>query len=109
GGGLTRAAVRGGGRAVGETAPLIMTGFGTSFMNVNVFKGDQASLPLYSYRLINSPQAVQQARAWTGALVLIVIVLVLFTIARIAGGDRRDRRGRGVRKPSAAAARRRAA
>ena len=108
-GGLITGAVLGTARAVGETAPLIMTAFGTSFMNVNVFKGDQASLPLYSYRLINSPQAVQQARAWTGALVLIVIVLVLFTIARIAGGDRRDRRGRGVRKPSAAAARRQAA
>lgn len=108
-GGLITGAVLGTARAVGETAPLIMTSFGSSFMHLNVFSGDQASLPLFSYRLINSPEAAQQARAWTGALVLIVIVLVLFTIARIAGGERRERRSRGARKPSAAAVRRQAA
>ena len=108
-GGLITGAVLGTARAVGETAPLIMTSFGTSFMNTNVFKGDQQSLPLFSYRLINSPEATQQSRAWTGALVLIVIVLVLFTIARIAGGERRERRMRRGRKRSAAASRRQAA
>jgi phosphate transport system permease protein len=98
-GGLITASVLGMARAVGETAPLIMTSFGSSFMHLNVFEGDQASLPLFSYRLISSPEAVQQARAWTGALVLIVMVLVLFTIARIAGSPKRMSRRVGAATP----------
>jgi phosphate transport system permease protein len=114
-GGLITAAVLGTARAVGETAPLIMTAFGSSIMNLNVFEGDQQSLPLFSFRLINSPEAVQQNRAWTGAMVLIVMVLILFTIARIAGSPKRMSRrvgataakqsGRARRKAAAIAAR----
>jgi len=47
--------------------------------------GPQSSLPLFVYTLIRNPFAEQQTRAWAGALVLIVLVLVLFTLARIIG------------------------
>ncbi len=83
--GLVTSVVLGVARAVGETAPLIMTSFGNSAMNSNPFSGAQSSLPLFVYTLIRNPFPEQQARAWGGALVLIVLVLVLFTTARIIG------------------------
>jgi phosphate transport system permease protein len=83
--GLITAAILGVARAVGETAPLIMTSFGASILNLNPFVAAQSSLPIFTYSLIRSPQQSQIDRAWTGALVLIVIVLVLFTLARVLG------------------------
>jgi phosphate transport system permease protein len=84
--GLITAAILGVARAVGETAPLIMTSFGASILNGNPFKGAQGSLPLFVYGLIRSPQQSQIDRAWTGAFVLIALVLALFTLARVLGG-----------------------
>ena len=46
----------------------------------------QGSLPLFVYKLIRSPYDAQVARAWTGAMVLLFIVLVLFVIARVLAG-----------------------
>lgn len=93
--GLITAAILGVARAVGETAPLIMTTFGSSALNLNALKDPQSSLPLFTYSLIRSPQQSQIDRAWTGALVLIAIVLGLFTLARVlgsrAGKDRKSR------------------
>ncbi len=83
--GLITAAILGVARAVGETAPLILTAFGSPLLNANPFVAPQSSLPLFTYQLLRSPQDAQVARAWTGALVLIFIVLVLFTAARILG------------------------
>jgi len=51
-------------------------------------------MPLFIYKQITeSSQANVTARAWTGCLVLMVMVLTLFTIARLIG--RGARRGRG--------------
>jgi phosphate transport system permease protein len=83
--GLITAIVLGVARAVGETAPLIMTSFGSTAINSNPLSGAQDSLPLFVYRLIANPFEAQQQRAWTGALVLVIVVLVLFTIARVLG------------------------
>ncbi len=83
--GLITAAILGVARAVGETAPLIMTSFGASILNLNPFEEAQSSLPLMTYSLIRSPQQSQVDRAWTSALVLIAIVLVLFIVARVLG------------------------
>jgi phosphate transport system permease protein len=83
--GLITAVILGVARAVGETAPLIMTSFGSTAMNSNPFNGAQDSLPLFVYRLIANPFEAQQQRAWTGALVLVLVVLILFTIARLLG------------------------
>ncbi|MEI6623638.1 MAG: phosphate ABC transporter permease PstA [Actinomycetes bacterium] len=89
--GLITAVILGIARAVGETAPLIMTSFGATDMNVNPFEGAQASLPLSVYQLISNPFAAQQQRAYAGALVLVVLVLVLFTAARILGRSRKPK------------------
>ena len=96
--GLITAMILGVARAVGETAPLIMTSFGSSVTNVNLFHAPQAALPLFVYQLIRSPQQPQIDRAWTGAFVLILLVLILFTLARILGRNRRakPRRTRGA-------------
>ena len=54
-------------RAVGETAPLIFTAFGSSLMNANPFAGPQMSLPLFIYRRLPARLAdVPLHRAWTG-------------------------------------------
>jgi phosphate transport system permease protein len=94
--GLITASILGVARAVGETAPLIMTSFGAAILNANPFKGAQASLPIFVYSLIRSPQTSQVDRAWTGAFVLIALVLGLFTLARVLGG----RAAGGKRGPS---------
>jgi phosphate transport system permease protein len=96
--GLITATILGVARAVGETAPLIMTSFGASVTNFNPFHSPQAALPLMVYQLIRSPEQPQIDRAWTGAFVLILIVLTLFTLARILG---RPRAGRSKRKATA--------
>jgi phosphate transport system permease protein len=88
---LITAVILGIARAVGETAPLIMTSFGATDMNVNPFEGAQASLPLSVYQLISNPFAAQQQRAYAGALVLVLLVLVLFTAARILGRSRKPK------------------
>lgn len=81
--GLLTAAILGIARAVGETAPVLITSFGSNTTNYDVFSGPQASLPLYIYQLIRQPNAVQQQRAWAGALLLIGLVMALFTMARV--------------------------
>jgi phosphate transport system permease protein len=93
--GIVTAIILGMARAVGETAPLIMTSFGSSFLSwtpQEFVSQEQQSLPLYVYRQIGSAQPIDVQRAYTGALVLITIVLILFTIARIVGRPRVGRK-----------------
>ena len=84
--GLLTAVILGIARVVGETAPLILTSLGNTAYNGDPFKGKQDALPLFVYRLIRFPQSASIQRAWTGAFVLLGLVLVLFIIARIIGG-----------------------
>jgi phosphate transport system permease protein len=89
--GLTTAVVLGIARAVGETAPLLFTAFGYDLMNANPFSGPQDSLPLFVYKNIRKPAEASIQRGFAGALVLMMIVLSLFVIARIIGRDRSAR------------------
>lgn len=84
--GLVTAVILGVARVIGETAPLILTVGGAFVMNANPFSGKQDSLPYFVFRLIRFPQEAQVQRAWTGAFVLVILVLVLFIIARAIGG-----------------------
>ncbi|MEI7592498.1 MAG: phosphate ABC transporter permease PstA [Actinomycetes bacterium] len=90
--GMTTAVVLGIARAVGETAPLLFTAFGYDLMNSNPFSGAQESLPLFVYRNIRKPDVNAIARGFSGALVLMLLVLVLFAIARFIGSDHSKRR-----------------
>jgi phosphate transport system permease protein len=80
--GLMTAVILGIARAVGETAPMLLTAFGSDSTNTSPLKGPQADLPLFVWKLIGLPNAQQQQRAWTGALILVMLVLVLFVTAR---------------------------
>jgi phosphate transport system permease protein len=66
-----------------------MTTFGNDGMNADPTKGAQSSLPLFVYQRIRAAQPAQIARGWAGALVLIALVLVLFTLARLLGRARK--------------------
>ena len=86
--GLVTAMILGVARAVGETAPLIMTAFGSQTINKDAFNNPQQSLPLFVWQQYQLQLPGPLARAWAGALVLITMVLVLFTIARLIVGFR---------------------
>jgi phosphate transport system permease protein len=90
--GIVTAVVLGVARAVGETAPLLFTIFGNAYLNANPFSGPQSSLTLFLYQNIKSPNKAQVSLAYTAALVLVIIVLVLFTITRVLGRKRRSRK-----------------
>ena len=92
--GLVTAVILGVARVIGETAPLILTIGGAFVMNANPLSGKQDALPYFVFRLIRFPQESQVARAWTGALVLVILVLILFVIARTFGGRGPDHIGR---------------
>jgi len=70
-------------RAIGETAPMLFTAFGADATNANPLHGPQSDLPLFIFKLIFLPNQVQIDRAWTGALILVSFVLVLFVSARL--------------------------
>lgn len=83
--GLITAVVLGVAIAAGETAPLIFTAFGNNNMNTNPFSGPQGALPLVLYENIFQAQAVVVQLAFTAAFVLLVLVLILFILARLLG------------------------
>ena len=69
-------------RVTGETAPLLLTAFGTQVVNTNPFKGAQSALPLFVYQQAGSAFVVNVNRAWAGALTLILLVVLLNILAR---------------------------
>jgi phosphate transport system permease protein len=103
--GLVTATILGIARVVGETAPLLLTVGGNPQFNWNPLNGKQEALPLLVYKLRLFPQETQINRMWTGAFVLLIVVLVLFTIARRIGsrppgGHRRNSRTPRISRPS---------
>jgi phosphate transport system permease protein len=70
-------------RIAGETAPVILTAFNNTSINWNPFNGSQSSLPSFVWDLIKVPDKTQNDRGWAGALLLLIIVLIAFTAARI--------------------------
>ena len=82
-------------RVIGETAPLIITVGVTDSINGNVFEGNMMTLPVYVYRQFAQglvPCApgdtacvptINYDRAWSAALTLILLVMVLNLVARL--------------------------
>jgi phosphate transport system permease protein len=64
---------------------LLTAGF-TSGMNANPFSGHQVSLPLYIWNYVRYPQTAMVVRAFGCGLTLIIVVLILFAVARMLGG-----------------------
>ncbi|MDQ6888183.1 MAG: phosphate ABC transporter permease PstA [Gemmatimonadota bacterium] len=70
-------------RIAGETAPLLFTAFGNQFWSVRPGQ-PIAALPLQIFTYAVSPYDEWHAQAWTGALVLILLILVISVAARFA-------------------------
>jgi phosphate transport system permease protein len=73
-------------RVIGETAPLLVTVGLTTGVNFNPFAGRMATLPVFAYNSYSAPGVPREPfidRAWTAALVLMIIVLLLNLLARI--------------------------
>ena len=68
--------------AGGETAPLIMTALGNSFVSTRLDQPIQA-MPLVIFNFATSPYANWNALAWGTALLLVLIMLGLSIAARL--------------------------
>lgn len=74
-------------RIAGETAPLMFTAFGNQFWNVSL-REPVAAVPLQIYVYAISPFDEWHRLAWTGALVLILLIagtMILFRFATSRG------------------------
>jgi phosphate transport system permease protein len=100
--GLATAVILGAARAIGETAPVLLTAGATGYLNHNPLSNPMMSLPLLAFLKVQAPLANEIARGFGSAAVLLVLVLVLFAVARAIGG-------RGPGQLSAGQQRRRAA
>lgn len=92
--GLTTSVMLAIARVIGETAPLLVTVGFIERMNADIFDGRMTTLPVYVYRQYSQGLATCRAgiagcvptinyeRAWSAALVLIVLVMLLNLIAR---------------------------
>jgi phosphate transport system permease protein len=80
--GLMTAVILGIARIAGETAPILLLTGGGDKVNPNPFSGPVGSLPYYIWKSFNAGSPEALTRAWAGLLVLMVLVLLLFIIAR---------------------------
>jgi phosphate transport system permease protein len=98
--GLATAVILGAARAVGETAPVLLTAGFTAAVNTDPFHGPMMSLPLFAYTSVQASEPNPIARGFGAAATLLILVLLLFAIARVIGGrgpgqlTRRQRRRR---------------
>jgi phosphate transport system permease protein len=73
-------------RVVGETAPLLVTVGISNVTNLNPADGRMSTLPVYAYYQLTQPGVPPEFaidRAWTAALVLIMLVMGLNVVARL--------------------------
>ena len=73
-------------RVVGETAPLLITVGIVNATNLDPFDGRMATLPVFAYYQLTQPGVPPEFaidRAWTAALILIMLVMALNVVARL--------------------------
>ncbi|GAB3355264.1 phosphate ABC transporter permease PstA [Modestobacter lapidis] len=73
-------------RVIGETAPLLITVGITNATNLDPFDSRMATLPVYAYYQLTQPGVPPEFaidRAWTAALILIILVMGLNVVARL--------------------------
>ena len=83
--GLLTAVILGVARIAGETAPILLLAGGGDRYNFNPLSGPMGSLPHFIWNSFRNGTPESIARAWTGLLVLLVLVFILFAIARFFG------------------------
>lgn len=79
-------------RAAGETAPLLLTALGSIQLTAKLWGEPIQALPLAIFDGARNPFQAGQARAWAGALELLVIVLVFTIVARVVASRNRMKR-----------------
>ncbi|MDG4806462.1 phosphate ABC transporter permease PstA [Micromonospora sp. WMMD1120] len=79
-------------RAAGETAPVLLVAGGGAAINFNPFENNQSSLALFVYQQAGEASKYSPARAWTAALTLVALVLILTIAAKLLA--RRNRLSR---------------
>jgi phosphate transport system permease protein len=84
--GLVTAVILGTARGIGETSPVLLTSGITAVLNFNPFAGPMISLPLQVFDFVKSPEPAMVARGFGTAAILLLLVLGLFTVARLIGG-----------------------
>ncbi|MFC6154665.1 phosphate ABC transporter permease PstA [Nocardioides yefusunii] len=89
--GLATALILGMARAIGETAPVLLTSGASTYFNANPLDEPMNSLPLYIYAAVTSGSPQMEQRAYAAAAVLLVVVLLMFVIARLVAGGRKSR------------------
>jgi phosphate transport system permease protein len=70
-------------RAAGETAPVLLVAGGGAAINFDPFQNNQSSLALFVYQQAGDASRYAPARAWTAALTLVALVLILTIAAKL--------------------------
>ena len=70
-------------RAAGETAPVLLVAGGSAAINFNPFDNNQSSLSLFVFQQAGDASRFAPARAWTAALTLVALVLILTIAAKL--------------------------
>lgn len=83
--GIITAILLGIARVIGETAPLLLAAGNNDGTVVNPFDQSVASIPVYIFNNVALPYPDAVTRAWGSALVLMIFVAVIFTLARVLG------------------------
>jgi phosphate transport system permease protein len=85
--GLVTAVILGIARIIGETAPLLLVSGGADALNLNPTTGPMGSLPFYIWKaFLTGGTEEAYARAWGGMLILLILIVVLFGLARYLSG-----------------------
>jgi phosphate transport system permease protein len=79
-------------RIAGETAPVLFNAGGNDKFNWNPFSGQQDNLPLRIYELIFQPGVNLTRDAWGVSFVLVLLIVILFILARLVGYSKPGRR-----------------
>jgi phosphate transport system permease protein len=85
--GLTTAIILATARGIGETSPVLLTSGFTASLNLDPTNGPMVSLPLAIFQFVKSPEPTMIARGFGTAAVLMLLVLILFLLARILGSE----------------------
>ena len=85
--GLITAVILGVARVIGETAPLLLTVNSANGTSADMTQ-PLASLPTYIFQYIHNVNDTSVQRAWGAALMVLVLVAILFTSARLVSRDK---------------------
>jgi phosphate transport system permease protein len=69
-------------RGFGETAPLLFTAKGSDALNIGDLSSTMSALPLFVYQYSRLPDRFFVSQAWSAAIVLLAIVLVINVLVR---------------------------